>query len=122
MKIYLAAPWRHREVARTTAAELTKAGHTITEPWWNHRDVNGLPEHADELRNQAWHDIQGVLTADRFVLLDIELSEGKAWEQGLAWARKIPIIAVGEPGRSVFHFLPQYTWVRTIEELLEVLN
>ena len=108
------------------ASRLTKAGHKITEPWWDHRDVNGLDDdEADELVDQAWRDLEGVDNADRFILLNLGKSEGKAVELGWALCRRIMVIAVGKRGEhsnNVFHYLPQIKWVSTIEELIEWLK
>ena len=125
MKLYLAAPWSHMEEAREAARKLTAAGHRITEPWWDHRDVNGIDDEADELVDQAWRDLEGVDNADRFILLNLGKSEGKAVELGWALCRRIMVIAVGKRGEhsnNVFHYLPQIKWVSTIEELIEWLK
>ena len=108
MRIYIAAPWTHKADAARVASLLEAAGHTITKRWWEHREVPGYltADHSndDELTEQALQDIDGVLTADVFVLLNYEKSEGKAVETGIALAVGIPIIVVG--GRSnLFHYL-----------------
>lgn len=108
MRIYIAAPWTHKTDAARVASLLETAGHTITKRWWEHCEVPGYltADHSndDELTEQALQDIDGVLTADVFVLLNYEKSEGKAVETGIALAVGIPIIVVG--GRSnLFHYL-----------------
>src|SRR3990167_2826242 len=103
MKIYLAAPWVAKEEARWTAQRLVSAGHKITKPWWEHREVAGYPGPVkgpalDELIQQAWEDWEGVVSADRVVVLQLAKSEGKAFETGLAAAYRIPICVVSPSG------------------------
>jgi nucleoside 2-deoxyribosyltransferase len=125
--VYIAAPWTEREAAKQAASLLEAAGYTVTEPWWEHPvvDVEHLSDHTEELRNQASKDWQGVRRADALLLLNLKASEGKAVEQGLALAAGIPIVAVGQPGvpyPNVFHFLPHYYWVGSVEEALVTLD
>lgn len=130
MNIYLAAPWRDKEVAREAGRKLISAGHTITEPWWDHTDVNGLDEFADELRRQAYADLRGVGGADVFVLLNTGKSEGKAVELGYALACKeatgFPdILLVGKRGEhssNVFHFLDEVNLFPSVEAVIDYLE
>lgn len=90
MRIYVAAPWTHKADAKRFAETLEAAGHTITKKWWEHREVPGyltadIPaSERIELEQQAKEDFEGVLTAEAFVLLNLEKSEGKAVETGMA--------------------------------------
>lgn len=125
MRIYLAAPWDHRDETRVFAKVLKQAGHVITEPWWEHHNVGAYPYEAkgsdlDELVNQAWKDYAGVLTAQRVVVLQLAKSEGKAIETGLAIAHKIPICVYTPEGLygNLFHYLPEIKKARTFVEVL----
>lgn len=108
MKVYIAAPWTRKALAASYAAVLEASGHTITKRWWEHREVPGYltDDHTNdaELAQQALEDIDGVLAADVFVLLNLEKSEGKAVETGIALAAGIPIVVVG-PRSNIFHYL-----------------
>lgn len=108
MRIYVAAPWTHKADAARVAAGLEAAGHEITKRWWEHREVPHYLTDDDsndaELRQQAVEDVQGVLDADVFVLLNYEKSEGKAVETGIALAAGVPIIVVGQRS-NLFHYL-----------------
>lgn len=90
MKIYVAAPWTCKEDAKRYAEALEAAGHTITKKWWEHREVPGYllasltVSNRIELETQAQEDVKGVLDAEAFVLLNLEKSEGKAFESGVA--------------------------------------
>lgn len=116
--IYLAAPWVHRDAAKAAAGSLRLAGHTITEPWWDHPDTSD----PSELARQANADYIGVINADVLMLLNLVKSEGKAVEQGIALAHTIPIVAVGARGSNIFQHLPDYTWVSSIEEAIHAVE
>lgn len=98
------------------------AGHSITEKWWDHRNVPQAEEHAEELAEQAKRDWRGVDFADALVLLNLEKSEGKSVETGIALAMEIPIIGIGERGSNVFQYLAQFQWVATVSEALCALG
>lgn len=118
MKLYIAAPWVHRNDAREVAKLLEAEGHVITHKWW---DVEGEYDDHEKTTECAFDDYEGVYNADRLVLLDTQKSEGKAVEQGLALGFGIPIIAIGRRGehsQNVFHHLPNYTWVETLNEAI----
>ena len=122
MRIYVAAPWVHRDQARSLAALLKHHGHTITHEWW---DIEGEFDDASKMQACAIADLEGVYNADQVVLLDSAKSEGKAVEQGIAIACGIPILAIGTLGQhsqNVFHHLPDYQWVDSISAALEVLK
>lgn len=126
MRVYLAAPWCDRELARDAAATFERAGFTITERWWEHPDVPNYPlnctaaEH-DELGDQAVKDFIGVVTAHALILLNTGKSEGKAVETGVAIAGNKPIILVGERS-NIFHFLPCVQQVADVAAAIELLT
>ena len=130
MKIYLAAPWGYRFDAAMFGEMLVKAGHTLTEPWWNHREVGGYPGPPNgaqqiELTEQADKDWDGVEACDVMVVLQLGLSEGKAVEQGLALAYDKPIIVVSPEDKRghIFHYMTDhFTFVRTIGEAIDELS
>lgn len=127
MRIYLAAPFQHRLLAEDVAREILEpAGHTITEKWWTHRDVEGFP-HApnvenDELTLQAARDLDGVLTADVLIVLNTAPSTGgKEVETGIAITMCIPVIVVGRR-TNIFHYLPGVKFAGSVTEALEMLG
>lgn len=126
MRIYLAGPWAHRADMPAIAEKFKAAGHEITWEWWETPDI---PEGANkdaELRAQALNDKRGVETAQLLVLINSAKSEGKATEQGLAIAARKLIIAVGKLGdgtaKNVFHYLPNYHWVDTVDEAVNKIE
>lgn len=106
MKIYLAGPWVRRPEVREIAKQLEAAGHTITSRWLyeHHGDPNdsaGLTSSDAYIRLQANEDIADVKNSDAFVILNLEKSEGKAVELGVALALRIPVYSVG-PRFNIF--------------------
>lgn len=119
MRVYIAAPWNYRELAKAASSLVEAAGHTITWPWWDHEC--GDEDHA-QLAELAWKDFRGVVGADVLLLLNYAKSEGKAVEQGIALLSGIPIIGVGPHPTCIFHHVNVYTWVNTVEEAIERLR
>lgn len=118
MRIYLAAPWKHRATACEAMDRLVAAGYENGARW-----LRGHEDTTDPVRLQAEakHDFIDVIDADVMVLLNIEKSEGKAVEQGIALMRGTTIVAVGQPS-NVFHYMPQYIWVDSLEAAILALN
>ena len=121
--IYIAGPWVARDHARRIAALLADEGHAITHPWWDYEAGN---EDHERLAELATLDIEAVLRADVLVVVHPDiLSEGKAWEQGLAWAAQIPIFVLGQkplPVKCIFHELPSYRWFDDLARLRDALR
>lgn len=113
--VYLAGPWSDRDLARRTAARIEAWGYAISEAWWDHEDST-TPE---ELQRQALKDLDGVLRADIFVVLQAAKSEGKATETGIAIGNGMPIIVVrydGVEATNIFHHLPGVVIVFSADE------
>ncbi len=124
-RIYVAGPWVDREQAVPIAAKLEALGHTITHKWWNYEGENQQHGPPEFLRECAEHDVEGVRTADIVLVLNTSKSEGKAGEQGMAIAWGKPIVCITpdiRPSTNIFHYLPCYTHVKTVEEALEVIQ
>ena len=129
MNIYVAAPWAHREQAKTAADAFVAAGHTIAEEWWNHRDVGVYPHSAEgealaELQRQGIDDLTSLYQADVMVVLQLAISEGKAFEQGVAYNLDKPIIVISPNGDrgNLFHYLPRYRFSTSIEGAIKLLE
>lgn len=140
MKVYVAAPWTCKEDAKRYADALEAAGHTITKKWWEHREVPGYLDPGisvpsrKELEQQAAEDVAGVLDAEAFVLLNLEKSEGKAVETGVAITSALLLayghttkgvstfIIVGEHRTNLFHYVPLWESAETIEDVVALLT
>lgn len=113
--IYVAGPWARRPEARIVRDQLVAAGHIVTSRWLDVDESIVTPS------EEAQNDVFDILTADILVVLNLEKSEGKAFEQGVAYMAEIPIIAVG-PQLNVFQTLPSYTFVDDVPALLDLLS
>lgn len=121
MKIYLAGPWARREAVRDAAKQLETAGHEITSRWLHAHagppnDAAGLTHSDEHIRNEALDDVADVLRADVFVILNLEKSEGKAFEMGVAYMASKPIICVGQ------RFNIFCTFGRTVDSVEEAIG
>jgi len=124
LKVYIAAPWRERKYAQKTAQRFRDAGFEVTSRWLSeHLDkADSVDAAAPEvMRAEALHDIEDVVNADLFVLLNTqargEETSGKAVETGVAIMTFKGIILVGER-TNVFHWL-EFPVVGTVEEAIE---
>jgi nucleoside 2-deoxyribosyltransferase len=115
-RVYIAAPFSEKELARETACRFEEAGFEVTTPWWDHP----YSVESQILREQAEEDLEGIIYADAFVLLNTKLSEGKAVETGYALCHGIPVIVIGSisPESNVFLYLKEVTVVNTVEEAI----
>lgn len=117
MKVYIAAPWVHRAYAKEVAEIIRHDGHEVTSRW--HDEWGLMPDDfvrtEDETREEAEKDVEDVQKSDAVLVLNIEKSEGKAVEQGIAIDRHIPVIVVGER-THVFHWLKGVTMKQTLSE------
>jgi hypothetical protein len=117
-RVYVAAPWVRREEAREAAQQIANAGFEITSRW--------LTAHAETddpalLAQEAQHDIDDVRLANAIVLLNLEKSEGKAVETGIALALRRFVVMIGEPS-NVFHHLPQIKRVSSLDAAIRLLR
>lgn len=121
--LYIAAPFLCREQAREAKRFFQDAGFAVTSRWIDtHSTIEDIqnPENITFLQTRAVHDVQDVYQADILVLLNIQTSEGKAVETGLALAWQKPIIIVGQRS-NIFHFLP-IPIVSTLNAAVELIR
>lgn len=131
VKIYIAGPWVRREECKGYQKQLEDAGFTIVSRWITKHidlgvaaaDLNTPDEKVqEELTKQAIEDVLDLETADVFLIINSEKSEGKAFEFGYACAMRLPIIAVGDRSNNIFYQLPHVVVTPTLEEAIDVLN
>ena len=124
LKIYLAGPWSHRPEAWEAQKKFEAAGFEVISHWitresnLTYEDMK-KPEHKAEMQEQALMDVNELVQADIFVIMNLELSEGKATELGMAYSLGIPVILVGERSRNVFYFLPNVFQAASVEIAIE---
>lgn len=122
---YLAAPWTRRDVAAELSVRLEEAGFHATHRWWQYEA--GDEDHA-RLADLAALDLVGVTSCDDFIVLNLEKSEGKAVESGLALAGHLRfghpqrLIGVGPRGSNIFQHLRVWEWVERPKDLVRYLQ
>lgn len=119
MKIYIAAPWKHKEEARNVAAFLEDQGHVIVSRWLTQHEDTTDPQ---KLQDEAIHDLEDVQACQVFILLNLCASEGKATELGMAYILNKPIILVGPKTGNIFYNLPGIYALTDIEDLTATLQ
>lgn len=131
MKIYVAAPWTHGGDALRIAETLKLNGYTITSRWLaraHNTDPNydyaKDPAYTAKIgKAEALKDLEDVARSDVVLVYNPVKSEGKAVEQGVALALKIPIIVIGAV-TNTFQYLdpPAVTVVNTLDDALQLLK
>lgn len=120
-RIYLAGPWVRRADVREARNVFQQSGIAVGSRWIDF-DAEGQDEHnASTQQREALNDWEDIHAADALVLLNLEKSEGKAVETGMALVRGIPVIVIGQRS-NVFHYLPQVTIVETIGDAIAKLQ
>lgn len=117
--IYLAAPWKDREYARTVRVQFQAAGVVVNSRWLDFKGEEDVVKDAT-MKQEALHDIEDVVAADTVVVLNTSYSEGKAAETGMALILMKGLVLIGKPS-NVFHYL-DFPKVETVEEAIEVVK
>lgn len=123
MRVYIAAPWKHRVTAASIAQLLRTTGFIISSRWHDQFPDNSAEtiDPAVALREALcdWADIEA---ADAMLVLNIEKSEGKAVEQGMALVMGLPIVVIGGEKFHVFQYLATYRFVESLEAAIATLR
>lgn len=124
IRIYIAAPWAHKDKASELKKQFEAAGLEVTSRWMdlhlpkpNVADDGGIAYDEEVLRREAMEDIKDVLECDIYCVFNLEKSEGKAVELGLAIASFKGVVVVGKP-LNVFQYLNGMVRVMTAEEAI----
>ena len=118
-KVYIAAPWIHRDQARVIKHQFIAAGFRVSSTW-----IDGHGDTDDELRlrAEAEQDYDDIVGSDIFVIINSAPSQGKATELGFALEAGIPVILVGDRTGNIFYHLYSVNQVDTIEEAIELAS
>ena len=123
IKIYLAAPWTRKDEAIAARTVLQDADFEVTSRWLEASGdfaKDGYDSNEAYFEAQAIHDVQDILNANVLVMLNLEYSEGKMFELGLAMGLNRPTILVGEKTHT-FHYLP-FPKVPDLNGAIEIIN
>ena len=128
IRIYVAAPWKDKPLAREAKRKLEADGFVVTSRWVDFHenkpaDQSGLNYDKDTLLQEARQDVEDVMTCDILILLNTqkrgEETSGKAVETGLAMAWLKPVIVVGEVSNIFHHLCPV---VATLEDAVKTIR
>lgn len=123
MKVYIAAPWARKDEAIAAGKQFRAAGFEVTSRWFEHQgdpnDSTGITCPDEDIRAQALEDLEDVLRADYLVVLNLQKSEGKAVETGVALANNIPFICVG-PRSNIFQLFGE-AMVESVDDAIQYL-
>ena len=118
--MYVAAPWLHKADALVAQTQFEAAGFEVVSHWIQY---HGDGANDAELQAQAVEDYAEIVAkTNAFVILNLALSEGKAFEFGVAYRQKLPCVVVGSRERNIFYHLPGVLQVETVEEAITVLR
>mgnify|MGYP001566688926 FL=1 len=118
--VYVAAPWLHKADALVAQTQFEAAGFEVVSHWIQY---HGDGANDAELQAQAVEDYAEIVAkTNAFVILNLALSEGKAFEFGVAYRQKLPCVVVGSRERNIFYHLPGVLQVETVEEAITVLR
>ena len=134
MNVYIAAPYRMKELIKERAAELRAGGVVVTSTWIDepHKPSTQMQDLTHE-EHQAYavQDVKDVMAAD-ILLLHTDptksiVRQGRTVEMGIfvgrraATHRALPIFVVGLEYENIFHHLPQVTHFATWEEVRDLV-
>jgi hypothetical protein len=124
MRVYIAAPWKHKSRAAEVKQQLQEAGLTVTSRWMDFKETPGVAyEYNDDvMRAEALNDIEDVAKSTAMLYLNLEKSEGKATELGMALAYSMPIYVIGGKQNNVFLHLPEINHINSVEEFLAAIG
>lgn len=117
--LYIAAPWARKAEALKVRQQIRDAGISVGSSWMDDPD---LPYEQASSQEDAERDIDELQHSDALLFLNLEMSEGKATELGMALMLGIPIFCIGGKARNVFLHLPSITHIGSVEEFLSALQ
>lgn len=122
MRLYLAAPFSHRERMNGIQQQVEAKGHEVTSRWHSQEPEGGAPD--DQVEYWANTDLRDVARAHAIVLFDDQPAptvRGGRWvEFGFALALGHKLWLVGRP-TNIFTKLPQVRVFPSAHDFLEAL-
>ncbi len=97
MRVYVAAKFEDKVLARDAMAKLRAVGHEITYDWTVEDDTKAEPGKLDEYHAEcAERDIEGVQDAEVLVIFPHERGKGLYVELGVALGASIPVVCISK--------------------------
>jgi len=129
IKVYVAAPWPHKDAAAAFADQLEDEGFEVTSRWLRlpndggdyatTEEAEAYGKHIAKLKEEALHDLEDIYLADGVIVLQYAKSEGKAFEQGAAIhlvPNKIVVVSPDGTKGNVFQYIDEmYTIVPDLD-------
>lgn len=123
IKVYIAAPWEHKDAAAAFADQLEAEGFEVTSRWLRLIIQNESTVNYARMKEEALHDLEDIYLADGVIVLQYAKSEGKAFEQGAAIhlvPNKIVVVSPDGARGNVFQYIDEmYTIVPTLEAAMQ---
>lgn len=120
-RIYVAGPWAHKDACKHTVLQLRAAGLHVTSRWV-FRPETEYECDPKLMESEALRDIEDIDDANVFFHLNLEKSEGKATELGIAVHKGLPIFVLGGKRNNVFLHLPWLHHVSSVEEFIRIMG
>ena len=127
MRIYVASKFENTRAVRDVYEVLKEDGHVITHDWTG-ENADGLTGDAKEayLQGCADKDVEGVLSADAFVLLNHVNMAGGFTELGMALAAgKFIVVLDGrhpQKPMNIFYHLPHVHHAKSVYDARQMLK
>lgn len=122
-RIYCAGPWSHKAELKVVADRLRGEGFTVVSRWHDTTHSSNIYEAPTSIMaDEAKKDLTDIGNADTLVYMNLDKSEGKATELGMAIIRCMGIHVVGGKQNNVFLHLPQVNHYDTLDQVIEVLS
>lgn len=121
MTVYVAGPWARKNDVRAVVQRLRGAGFSVTSRWVDRPESEYECDPA-LMRSEAIRDIEDIDQSDVLLYLNLEKSEGKATELGMALTREMPVFVVGGTKNNVFLHLPTVTHVESVDAFVSLLT
>lgn len=119
MRVYVAAKFEDKERVRALYAKLRAAGHEITHDWTFETEEGMSGERLEHyLRDCAEDDLEGVSTADIFLMYPHEQGKGEYVELGAALVFGKPIVTIGPQTSCIFFKIGDVYGVDTDEQAI----
>lgn len=109
--IYIAAPWAQKKNA-IAIRNILRLKYEVSSSWMDQPDK---PYEEASSVEEASRDAFEVQACDIFLFLNLEMSEGKATELGMAIMMDKLIFCIGGTARNVFLHLPCINHVDSVE-------
>lgn len=121
-RVYVAGPWALKEKAKEVADYLRSHSLVVQSRWHDTTHNSNIYEATPVImEEEALKDWEDVIHSSHLVYLNLQKSEGKATELGIALTRGLPIYVLGGRLNNVFLHLPWINHIESIDEVVKVL-